>query len=402
MRILHAITTLDPAAGGPPMVVARLAAAQAALGHEVAVAAYPSPGREEAIGQSFQRVPHFDRMKVRELPRPRGLGDRILAGGGGRAVGDLIARDGIDVLHLHGVWDPLLRAAAAAAKRAGKPYVVTPHGMLDPWSLAQSRLKKRVALVLAYRRMLDGAAFLHALNADEQRLIGPMGLRCPVRVIPNGVFIEEFDHLPSPGSFQAVRPALRGRPFVLFLSRLHTKKGLDYLADAMALLAPRTPDLQLVVAGPDDGARAPFEQQVARLGLGERVHVVGPIYGTDKLAALADAACFCLPSRQEGFSMAITEALACGLPAVISAACHFPEVAEAGAGEVVDLDPAAVADAIERVVGDETRRRAMGEAGRRLVRTRYTWPKIAEQCVAAYQESSRPQTAASPSSATAP
>jgi len=129
----------------------------------------------------------------------------------------------------------------------------------------------------------------------------------------------------------------------------------------------------------------PFRQQVARLGLTTRVHIVGPLWGEDKLAAIVDADCFCLPSRQEGFSMAITEVMACGLPVVISEPCHFPEVREAGAGEVVPLDARAIADALERVLQDPQQRQRMGQAGRELVRSRYTWPHIAEQCVRAYR-----------------
>jgi glycosyltransferase involved in cell wall biosynthesis len=180
-------------------------------------------------------------------------------------------------------------------------------------------------------------------------------------------------------------PALGGRPYFLFLSRLHYKKGLDYLADAFAIVAARNSDVQLVVAGPDDGARADFEGRIAAAKLSDRIHVPGPIYGTEKLSAIAGAACFVLPSRQEGFSMAILEALACGVPAVVSAECHFPEVAEVGAGEVVPLEAAALAAAIGRVLADPDRRRKMGQAGRELVAVRFTWPRIAETSIETYR-----------------
>jgi glycosyltransferase involved in cell wall biosynthesis len=115
------------------------------------------------------------------------------------------------------------------------------------------------------------------------------------------------------------------------------------------------------------------------------VHIVGPLYGRDKIAALVDAACFCLPSRQEGFSLAVTEALACGVPPVISQACHFPEVAEVGAGEVVPLEAGAVAAALARVLSDPQRHDRMAAAGRELVASRYTWSRVAAQTVEAYR-----------------
>jgi glycosyltransferase involved in cell wall biosynthesis len=113
--------------------------------------------------------------------------------------------------------------------------------------------------------------------------------------------------------------------------------------------------------------------------------MTGGLYGSAKIAALKQSACFCLPSRQEGFSVAITEALACGVPVAITDACHFPEVAEAGAGVVCALDPMAVAAALERILEDPDGAKRMGAAGARLVRANYTWPRIALQTIAAYQ-----------------
>jgi len=150
-------------------------------------------------------------------------------------------------------------------------------------------------------------------------------------------------------------------------------------------LAQRIPQVRLVVAGPDDGAREDFEQRIERAGLKHRVHILGPIYDQQRLAALADAALFCLPSRQEGFSLAITEALGCGLPVVISEGCHFPEVADADAGFVLPLDAKAFADAMAKLLSDDQLRSRMSIAAKQLVHERYAWPAIAAQTVLAYQ-----------------
>ena len=176
---------------------------------------------------------------------------------------------------------------------------------------------------------------------------------------------------------------------MLFLSRLHSKKGLDVLADAFTELSRRRMDVHLVVAGPDEGAEGDFVRRVTAAGVAPRVHVVGPLYGRDKLAALVDATCFCLPSRQEGFSVAITEALACGIPVVISESCHFPEVAAAQAGSVVPLEPTAVAGALEAILGEPELRTRMGQAGASLVRAHYTWDAIAAASLRAYQPARR-------------
>jgi len=140
------------------------------------------------------------------------------------------------------------------------------------------------------------------------------------------------------------------------------------------------------VAGPDDGAQGAFESQVARLGIAQRVHLVGPLYAAQKLAALRDCDCFCLPSRQEGFSLAVTEAMACETPVVISTECHFPEVKEAGAGVVAELNAPAIAAGIETVLRDPHAAAQMGQAGRALVVSRFTWPSVAQQMIENYRQ----------------
>jgi len=178
---------------------------------------------------------------------------------------------------------------------------------------------------------------------------------------------------------------MRDRPYILFMSRLHYKKGLDYLADAFAEFAEADRDTQLVVAGPEEGAGEAFRQQVQALGVADRVHVIGPIQGEEKRGALVDAACFCLPSRQEGFSVAITEAIGHGVPVVVTEGCHFPEVQSEGAGLVLPLDAKEIGRALIRVMSDPGLRQQMSEKGRALAVQSYTWPKIADQTLPIYE-----------------
>jgi len=383
MRILHAVVSLDPAQGGPPAVALRLAAAQAALGHEVVLTCHDSPNQREAVQRSLAGIPGIDRVRIE--PVPDGLTLKTLVPRStAEALGRLVQQ--ADVVHQHGVWEPLVHQVSVQARKFKRPYVLTSHGMLDPWCLQQKWLKKRIALWVTYRRMLQEAACLHVLNRDEAELIKPLKIGTPVEILPNGVFLEELQPLPDVGTFRRSHPELGSDPYFLFLSRLHFKKGLDYLAQAFAKVVKKIPAVRLVVAGPDGGEQAAFEAEIKRLGIADRVHIVGPLWGKEKFAAMIDAAVFCLPSRQEGFSMAITEALACGLPAVISRECHFPEVAEAGAGVVTELNADAVADGLERLLTNPQQREAMGEAGRLLVRTRFTWPVIAAKLIDLYQQ----------------
>ena len=380
-RILHVLFSMDPARGGPPMIGMRLAASQAAAGHEVAVLSYLDPSRAELVERAHERVPGYRRLELHTLAPPDRR-EALLGTAVRRKLRELLPR--FDVVHLHEVWQTIYRAAGVECRRAGKPYLVLLNGSLQPWPLRQKRLKKRLAWAIAYRRFIEGAAALHLGNEDERRDLEPLGLRVPTVILPNGVCPEEFEPLPDPGSFFASHPELAGRPYVLFMSRLHHGKGLDLLAEAFAEIAPRLPDVHLVVAGPDSGARAPFEQAIAAAGLEARVHVVGPLYGRDKYAALVDCACFCLPSRQEAFSMAIVEALGCGVPVVITEGCHFPEVAQAGAGLVVPQSARDLALALARVVSDEGYQREMRRNARALVEAQYLWSGIARRSIQAY------------------
>jgi glycosyltransferase involved in cell wall biosynthesis len=380
MKVLHVIPSLDPATGGPPIIAAGLAAAEAALGCRAGIVAYRFPKAEERTAAALGGIPHISDVPIEYLPFSKL--ERFFARGARRCLAPMVAQ--FDLLHLHGVWDPLIYAAAEAAREKNVPYVLTLHGMLHPWAMNQSAWKKQAALIFGYRRMLNDAIFLHLGNESERTLTAAMRLTPATRIAGNGVFLEEFTPLPERGDFRATYPEFKEAELILFLGRLHYMKGLDFLADAFAIIARRRPGARLVVAGPDVGQQAEFESHIARLGLSDRVHLVGPLYGARKRAAMRDCDCFCLPSRREGFSVAVVEALACEAPVVISTECHFPEVAEANAGIVVELNASELAAGIERMLGDRESARRMGAAGRELVERRFTWPRVAQQLIEGY------------------
>jgi glycosyltransferase involved in cell wall biosynthesis len=381
LNILHIIPTLDPAAGGPPRIALRLAAGVASLGHHVTLMAYDAPATKEAIDRERGEVAGADRIVLQLLPSPDRL-ESVFARGARRQIEHIIRDQSI--VHTHSIWNSITRVAHASALAHGVPFVVLANGMLDPWSMRQKAMKKQLALATGMRNTLNRAAFIHVANEYEKQGVRAVNITAPVEIIPNGINPEEFEPRPPPGLFYAQHPELKNQPFVLFLSRVHFKKGLDYLAAAFARVAAKRPDVRLVVAGPDEGAREPFEAAIRASGLGDRVHLVGSIYSRDRYSALRDAACFCLPSRQEGFSVAILEAMACGTPVVVSEGCHFPELAARGAGEVVPLETGAIAEALERVLVNDALRERMGAAGREMVMSEYTWPLIAEKMAIAY------------------
>lgn len=383
MKVLHVIPSLDPATGGPAAVAVSLSAAEAALGCDVRMVSYQFPHAAAAIASMLKSIPQMDRVQLEYLPALNWR-EYLFTAAARRNMRPWVQQ--ADLVHLHGVWDPIILTASRLAIEAGRPYVITIHGMFNPWAISYKPWKKRLALAIGYRAMLNRAAMLHYLNDDERDFAASMKFAAPTRVIPNGIFLEALEPRPPRGTFRAGHPELGQGPIILFLGRLHPSKGLEILADAFAQVVRRFPDARLLVLGPDAGARASFETLIRQLRIADRVLLPGAIYGPQKLAALVDSDCFCFPSRTEGFSMAITEAMACGLPVIISDACHFPEVASAGAGVVTTLDADKFAAALLMILGDRDQAQHMGQAGSALIRSKFTWPQIARQMLETYAQ----------------
>ena len=384
MRIVHVIPTLDPVKGGPPQVALRVAEAQAWMGHDVALAHLrPDAAARGRIDQLVQALPRRSRSRLVEI-RWSDLGRLLLWRRLPAGVGD-----DPDFVHLHGLWELPVAATARACRTRGIPYAIRPQGFLEPWSLTQKPIRKRLALRLMHGRLLRSSAFLQALNKNEREGIERLDLGVPIATIPNGVFLEEFEDPPPRAALAARCPDLGDHDYLLFMARLHHGKGLDLLLDAFRIVAPRAPRLHLVVAGPDGGEAQALRRMVDESGLSSRIHMPGPIFGREKRSALAHACAFAMPSRQEAFSVSLLEALGSGLPVIATETCHFPEIAEHGAGWICPLDSAAIADSILEVVSHPDEAARMGCRGRDLVHRRFTWDAIARSLIDAYQDGIR-------------
>src|SRR5262249_45983428 len=240
------------------------------------------------------------------------------------------------------------------------------------------------------RSSLQRAAGLQALTLNEARQLRNLGLRAPTFVVPNGVDLEEFLEMPDRKVFSSLFPEVRDRGIVLFMGRLDPKKGLDVLVPACArMLRPSyRKDVCLVVAGPDlIGYRPTLQRLVEREQLQEHVVFTGILSGERKLAALAAADMFVLPSRSEGLSVAVLEAMAARCPVIVTRACNMPE-GEGRQGGVVgrEGDVTALSDAIDVLMGDMGLRRAMGEGGSRVVRERFSWSSVATRMAEVYED----------------
>ncbi len=290
-----------------------------------------------------------------------------------------------EVVHLHGLWQAQTRRGARAARSRRVPYLVAVHGMADPWALGQKGWKKRIYLSLVEGTNLRRASCLHALSRPEIGHLRALAPWAPIGFVPNGVDLAPFENLPPRSALEAEYPELRGKFVLLFFARLHAKKGLELLAEALRLVAPARPDLHLLVAGNDDGAWTPFLSRVEDCGLRERITYLGHVSGEDARRAWGASDAFVLPSHSEGFSMAILEALACRLPCLITTSCYFPEVVAAEGAIVVEPTAEGVTrglrELLERGPGERAR---LGRNGRSLVEREYSWDCQARRLASIY------------------
>lgn len=380
MRIVHFIETLNPVDGGPPRVAANLASEQARQGHHVTLLTTFEKADSRAADDSMLPAANESVIVERRNIGAKSLTQRLGRHGRQRLAAALT---NTDIVHAHGVWDPMLVTCVDECYRKGIPLTLTPHGMLTRFSLRNKAWKKRLALSTLWRRTLQRVTSLHLLTQseyDDTRLLKPA---IPGVVIPNGVEPEEFSHAET-SDLDSILPRHASHRYILYLGRIDHIKGPDLLCGAFAKVAAELPDIDLVIAGPDFGYKVALEREIQLSGLSRRIHLVGPVYGRPKSSLLHKAMCVAHLSRHEGFSITILEALACGVPVVISEECHFPQVAAEGAGIVVPLDAQAGAQALLDLLSDGQALAAAGARARQLVERDFTSKTVASRLVDHY------------------
>lgn len=275
-------------------------------------------------------------------------------------------------------------AAFTVATRAKVPYVVTPHGALDPWLAQNSPLLKKANNRLWQRRMLANAAAIHFTTDEEAQLAGELVASTPRLTIPNGVDFNRFAQPVSGKPFRARHLGGYDGPVVMFLGRIAKKKGIDLLIRGFAR-ATAERDYRLVIAGPDDESLTQELADLAReLNLTERVHFPGAVYGEDQLTALAATDIWALTSHTENFGNAVIEAMAAGCPVLISTQVNLASrVAQARAGAVTDPSVNSIAAAIRSLLDRPERRTSMASRGRDFART-LDWSVVAPRLLAAF------------------
>jgi poly(glycerol-phosphate) alpha-glucosyltransferase len=289
-----------------------------------------------------------------------------------RALFDLDA----DIVHVHGLWMFPSVAAGSWHKRTRRPLVVSPHGMLDPWAIKNSYWKKRVAGFLYENNYLQHASCIRALCRAEADAIRAYGLKNPIAIIPNGIHRPtQVTNLVPPWSHK-IKPDAK---VLLYLGRLHPKKGLLNLLRAWKSIGKESADWVLVIAGWDQGGHEnELKKFVAANELEESIVFAGPLFGETKASAFQNANAFILPSFSEGLPIVVLEAWSNRLPVLMTPQCNIPEAFPGGAALRIEPDSESIARGLCAIFRmSHTEGQLMAEQGLNLISQRFTWSKVA-------------------------
>jgi len=294
--------------------------------------------------------------------------------------------DSFHLVHIHAVFSHSTIAAAHACARKNIPYIVRPLGSLDPWSLRQKHFAKTILWRMGIQRMLNHAAAIHYTTNEEKCLAErTLGINSGV-VIPLGVQ-QDLLHGDIDGA-EKMFPSLEKSPYILSLSRIHPKKNIESLLEAFSSVTrvPQYKHWKLVIAGAGDPIYVEHIRQLARQHCGNNVMFTGWLTGTDKAILLKGASLFVLVSHQENFGLSVVEAMAKGVPVLVSDHVNLSdEIASAGAGWVVHLERGSLRQILLETLSDKLERTARGAAAENLARSRYTWPAVANELYGLYQ-----------------
>ncbi len=361
LTIVHFIRRVRAEDGGLVQAVLDMCQLMAVQGHRVILATL------DATDVPRQWSDAGNTPEVVELEPAKWTGARVSTQGL-RRFDDLLHE--VDVAHLHTPWDPsnLQLSKCLVAKEI--PYVVTVHGMLDDWSMRKKSLKKRVFLACGGRRLFQNATTVHfTAEAERDQALKWIPGADRAAIQSCAMDLSVYENLPGPepalNQFPVIRPE---REKILFLSRIHPKKGIELLLEAGAMMLDRQRPIQLLIAGPGDESYVrQLQAESRRLGIDEHTHFLGMVRGTEKLSLYQLADVFVLPTYQENFGLVLPEALACGTPVVTTRGTDIWRELEQAGATIVDNSATALTEAIEEFLNDGERRQQAGRQGKQYV-----------------------------------
>ena len=361
MKILTFISSLDINAGGPSRSVPILVKGLAELGMDVTLMTiYSENMNVHALEGTTAKLkllePSFSRSEIAQY----------------------LKDEKFHLIQIQSMWDLPYHKVMVEARRLGIPYIVTPRGMLEPWSLLQKKWKKKLAWWLYQRNDVQKSVCVFTTAKMEAEHVSNLGITTYKAVIPNGI---ETDSYPCKTSIDVVKKQL------LFLSRVHVKKGIEILFDAWKRIHSEFAEWQLLVVGNGEAEYIQsLENKVECLGLKDSIKILPPVFGNDKIRLYQESALFCLPSFSENFGMVIAEAMSRGTPVITTTNCPWDILNETNTGWCVDLSVDNLEYALREALSmNPTELYDMGQKASKLIRDNFDYRSVARKTLCLYE-----------------
>ena len=290
-----------------------------------------------------------------------------------------------DIIHSHGLWLRSGYYARQASLRRNIPLVISPHGMLEPYALDRSKLKKKIISLLFENNNLMAANCIHAASHQEAENFKKAGIRNNIAIIPFGVENQKFDVSDTTNMFDKY-PILKNKKIIFFLSRIHPKKGLIYLIEAWEKLYERFPGWQIVIAGPDeDNHLSQILDLISNKQLGDKITYIGPVHGRQKYACYNMSSIFVLPTLSENYGFVVPEALSSECPVITTKGTPWKDLVEYNCGWWIDIGTNSLIKCLEKACSmSDDDLKNMGINGRKLVESNYSWESSVNKFNALY------------------
>lgn len=362
MKICIATASIDKSDGGPSRSVPMLAKGLAEIGVNTTLLVV------ETNDMNFHILENTN-VRVMVLPRHYKTSE----------VGSLIKAEKFDLIHLQNLWHPFYHIVAKKARALNIPYIMTPRGCLEPWCLQQKKLKKMLAMTFYQKRDLQKASCILATANLEAKHIRNLGIEGPIAIIPNGIDVSEYQCRPT--------STKNTKKQILFLSRIHNKKGIEFLINAWELLKTRYPDWNVVIAGNgEESYIQQLEELIIEKKLQNCVEIIPPVFGKEKYKIYCESSLFVLPSYSENFGMVIAEAMSCGVPVITTMGTPWQQLNEKQLGWCIELSLDNLIATLKTAV--ESGRDSlfeMGQRGSQYIYNTFQYQEVAAKNKAVYQ-----------------
>ena len=361
MKILSFISSLDLNGGGPSRSVPMLVKGLAELGVDVTLMTIRSKNMNiHALEGTTAK------LKVLEPSFSR------------KEIAQYLKSEKFNLIQIQSMWDLPYHKVMVEARKLGIPYIVTPRGMLDPWSLAHKKWKKKLAWWLYQRHDVQKSVCVFTTAKMEAEHVTNLGITTCKAVIPNGI---ETDNYPCKTSVDIVKKQ------VLYLSRVHMQKGVELLIEAWKRLYSNFSDWQLLVVGNGEaGYIRGLESRVERLGLRDSVRILPPVFGRDKIRLYQESALFCLPSYSESFGMVIAESMSCGTPVITTTNCPWNILNDTKTGWCIDLSVDNLEYALREALSmNPTELYDMGHKASKLIYDNFDYRSVTRKTLCLYE-----------------